>query len=377
MKEKPRLRIRLTLFVGLILFVSNTLLVLLLLYNLGAALAGFLIPIDGEMVEFYFADGMEARLLTIGIVIAVAATGLGTLLIYLLLGKVLYPLQALSDHMQRVDQENLLSPVEVTSNVREVDSLISSFNSMSAKLQKIFENQKYFSSFVAHEFRTPLAVAQTTIDVYRKQPEQGPDKLISQISEQISKLSMLVTQILNLASIQRVELKDLVPIGLLLDEVVEDLEGFAEENQVTLELCTSAMNCGREKQAPQVLGNHDLLYQAFFNLLENGIKYNHAGGCVSVEICSDNGKICVRIADTGCGIPAAEREKIFCPFYRCGQQSARKIQGNGIGLAFSKQVFDHHRGTLSLADTQRGSCFEVHLNEYVPARRSADEIADC
>ncbi len=372
MKRKPRLRVRLTIYVGSVLLISNTLLVLLLLYNFGSAISGFLVPIDGEMVEFYFQDGMEAKLLAIGIVIAVAATVLGILLTYVLLGKVLRPLQELSDHMQLVNQENLLCPADISSDVWEVDSLIDSFNSMSAKLQKIFEDQKYFSSFVAHEFRTPLAVVQTTIDVYKKQPDQAPDELISKVSEQISKLSMLVTQILNLVSIQRVELKESVPVCLLLAEAVEDLEGFAEENQVTLEL-----HCRPEEQAPQVIGNHDLLYQAFFNLLENGIKYNHAGGSVAVEVCREQGKVCVRVTDTGCGIPAADRENIFCPFFRCDHKNGRKIQGNGIGLAFSKQVFEHHKGSLSLAEAEVGSCFEVRLNEYIPARRTSDEIADC
>ena len=377
MKQKPRLRIRLTLCVGAILLISNTLLVLLLLYNFSTALMGFLIPIDGEMVECHFDDGMEAKLLTVGIVIAVVATGMGTLLTYILLGKVLRPLQELSDHMQRVDQENLLSPAGISSNVREVDSLIDSFNSMSAKIQKLFENQRHVSSFVAHEFRTPLAVIQTAIDVYKKQPDQEPDKLISQVSEQIAKLSMLVTQILNLSSIQRIELKERVPICLLLDEAMEDLEDFAQENQVTLELRAPIVNWGADEQTLQVIGNHDLLYQAFFNLLENGIKYNRAGGSVTVEIGGGNGKICVRISDTGCGIPAAEREKIYCPFYRCEHKSSRKIQGNGIGLAFAKQVFEHHKGSLSLLESRDGSCFQVCLNEYVPAGRITDAAADC
>ena len=377
-KEKPCLRFFLTLRIGGILLIGNTLLVLLLLYNLQAAFAGFLIPVNGEMTAYYFDDGLEAHLLFLGVIIAVGSTLLGTLLTYFVLGKVLRPLQQLSEHMRMVEQENSICSADIISEVREVDSLICSFNTMSSKLQDSFEKQKQFSSFIAHEFRTPLAVIQTKIDVFNKQPDQEPTDLVNHILNQVSRLSKLVSQILDLASIQRVELKEKIPVDMMLEEVTEDLEDYADEAQVSLQIEGIPTEKAFDTHAFQVIGNHDLLYQAFFNLVENGIKYNRAGGTVHVVIRNENGTVCVQISDTGGGIPIYAREKIFFPFFRCEQDHMGSIQGNGIGLSFSKQVVEHHRGSLILCDSEEGACFEVRLKEYIPIKRSMEhENPDC
>ena len=356
MKEKPRLRVRLTLLVGTILLVSNALLVLLLLYNFSAALAGFLIPVNGEMIEYHFVDGLEAQLLVLGIVIAVCTTALGTFLTYMLLGKVLRPLQQLTHHMEMVDQEDMICPAEITSRVCEVDSLITSFNSMTEKLQRTFDNQKQFSAFVAHELRTPLAVIQTKADVYRKSPDGTPEELIDLISAQVAKLSTLVTQIMDLANIQSEALRDRIPVRLLLEEVSDDLEEFAQERQVRLLLPESSAASETEMV---VVGNHNLLYQAFFNLMENGIKYNHAGGWVAVEFHEGEGMVCTRLTDSGGGIPEEEQEAIFRAFYRCERADAR---GHGIGLALTKRIIEHHKGVISQHNIEGGSCFDVCLH---------------
>ena len=359
--QKPRLKIKLSIYIGTILLISNTLLVMLLLYNLEVAFAGFLIPVNGEMVEYYFDDGFEARLLLIGVVIDLTATVFGTVFTYMVLNKVFRPLQKLSEHMLKVDRENAFSPIDLSSNAREIDSLITVFNTVNLKLYQKFEDQKQFSSFVAHEFRTPLAVMQTSIDVYKKRPQQSPEELVELVSQQVSKLSALVTQILKLSGIQRVELRERVPVNILLAEVMEDLEDFAESSQVELEDLTAG-------QSAQVIGSHDLLYQAFFNLVENGIKYNHAGGKVSASMYIQQGKVCVRIKNTGCTIPETVRDKIFLPFYRCEQKDGSKSKGYGIGLAFSRKVMEHHKGTLGLAEDSQDTCFEACLNEYDPEK---------
>lgn len=367
MKNKPKIRIFITLIVGLILLISNSLLVILLLYNFDVALAGFQIPVNGVMVNYYFDDGLEGKLLVIGIIIAISTTILGTVFTYFIMGKVLNPLQKLSDHMKISEKENLLEKTNIKSNLREIDSLIDSFNFMNEKLLAMFNNQKHFSSFVAHEFRTPLAIIQTNIEVYKKQPpeEKDHDKIISLISTQVSNLTMLVTQILNLVAIQRVELKDRVPINILLEEVVDDLEDYALEKNVTLNL-TFYDKGNKVTDIPvDIIGNHNLLYQAFFNLVENGIKYNVENGTVSIILNKFNDDIFIKICDTGCGIPENEKENIFIPFYRCKKTKTCNIQGNGIGLAFSKHVFDHHKCTISLDDKNdgKGTCFLVTMKE--------------
>ena len=338
MKKKIKLQQKLTLCVGLILLLSNLSLVALLLYNFQMTVSGFMIPFEGQSIEIYFADGLEKKLLILGIGIAIAATAVGTLLTWWILGRVLQPLKDLSRHMELTDRQNLVQQTQITADTREIASLIDSFNSMCSRQEQLFESQKNFASYAAHQLRTPLAVVQAELDVYRREPDRDPEDLLEKIGEQNSRMSTLVTQILNLSGIRRAELKDRIPVVTLLEEVMQDLEDFADEKCVSV----SAQNfCGEEVQ---VLGSHALLYQAFYNLVENGIKYNHPGGKVTVQIQTEQQKIRIRIQDTGPGIPEAERTQVFCPFYRCRQKDGP--EGSGIGLALAQQVLEHHKGAL-------------------------------
>ena len=357
---KRKIRTRITLIVGLILLISNLLLVSLLLLNFNMALNGFQVPINGELVTYYFSDNMEAYLFLAGVVVAILATVVGTVIIHLVLGKILLPLQKLSEHMQKSDRGNLLSYFESDTKIKEVDILISSFNSMNEKLRNIFENQEHFSSSVAHEFRTPLAIILTNLDVYKKQPDMDTDIVINVITEQVKKLSKLVTQILQLVSITRIELKELIPINLIIDEVIEDLEGYANEKEVSIEFNNSL----DEGEDIKTVGSHDLLYQAFFNLVENAIKYNKEKGKVFINVTQDEDNIFINIKDTGKGISKEDREKIFEPFYRGDKDRNSKINGNGIGLAFTKQVLNHHQSSIKLCDSDIGASFEIIMLTY-------------
>ena len=362
MKKKYSLRTWLTISVGTILFISNTLMVFLLFYNFFESLRGFQIEIGGELLEYYFDDGFEESLLVIGVILDIFFTTVGMMLTYWGLGKILKPLQELSLHMERSSTENIISEAKIESPIQEIDSLIGSFNVMSRRLKEAFMTQKEFSAYVAHEFRTPLAVMQTKIDVYRKDPEKEPEELVLHITEQIKKLTELVNCILEIAGIQKAELTDLVPVPLLIEEVMEDLEQKTMEKKIKISFEDDT--AGTEEEFPcQILGNHGLLYQAFFNVIENAIKYNHLGGRIMIHILDKEENIFVYIADTGYGVDEEEKNKIFHTFYRC-RSNNKEVKGHGIGLAFSKKVFEHHEGRIRLCDTDQGTCFEICLRKY-------------
>ncbi|WP_255298817.1 sensor histidine kinase [Bacillus cereus] len=80
-------------------------------------------------------------------------------------------------------------------------------------------------------------------------------------------------------------------------------------------------------------GNTDLLYRAFYNLVENGIKYNIDGGKVMIKVKSDKKQVMVEIKDTGIGIPDEEKKNIFEPFYRVDKSRSREWGGSGLGLS--------------------------------------------
>ena len=353
---KKSIKVQITMRVGITLFIGNMLLVLLLFYNFNASLAGFLIPIDNEIVQFYFDDGLEAYLLAAGITIAVVATAIGTSLTYMYISRTLKPIEDLANHMKAVNKQNIFETVHIPSNSLEAGIIIESYNTMSQKLLDIFNNQKHLSSFIAHEFRSPLAIIRAKIDLYNKDNEKNTERLIEDVSEQTDLLNHLITQILNLSEIQRTKLKDTIPLDLLMEEVIEDLSDFAERKKISVLLKHDSLN----DNSLQIIGNHNLLYQAFFNIVENGIKYNKENGKVIIEISSNKQNIHIKVSDTGCGISKKDREKIFLPFYRSNIKD--KIDGSGIGLTFSKMVFEHHNSTITLMDSGFGCCFDIVFN---------------
>lgn len=110
--------------------------------------------------------------------------------------------------------------------------------------------------------------------------------------------------------------KETIHLKAILQEVVAELSPIADEKEIQLYL---------EGEDHKVLGNIDLLYRAFYNIVENGIKYNHAGGAVNIQVQSRDHQIMVAIKDTGIGISDEEIKNIFEPFYRVDQSRSRAM----------------------------------------------------
>ncbi|MEH6933552.1 sensor histidine kinase [Bacillus sp. JJ783] len=111
-------------------------------------------------------------------------------------------------------------------------------------------------------------------------------------------------------------------------------------------------------------GNTDLLYRAFYNLVENGIKYNIDGGKVMIKVKSDKKQVMVEIKDTGIGIPDEEKKNIFEPFYRADKSRSREWGGSGLGLSIVQNIITKHNGNIVVTDNENGgTCFEITLGK--------------
>ena len=96
----------------------------------------------------------------------------------------------------------------------------------------------------------------------------------------------------------------------------------------------------------RLLGIPSLMEEVFYNLLDNGIKYNRAGGGVAVRIMETENKYVVSVSDTGMGIDAAELPHIFERFYRVDRSRHKAIEGTGLGLSIVKHGVIFHKGTV-------------------------------
>jgi len=111
-----------------------------------------------------------------------------------------------------------------------------------------------------------------------------------------------------------------------------------------------------------VHADRDLLYQAVLNVVSNAVKYTPEGGKVSISTYLENGSVVVHVADTGCGIPPEDIDRVFEKFYR-SRRSARAVGGTGLGLPLVKHVVETiHGGRVTLESRAgKGSVFRIFL----------------
>lgn len=279
----------------------------------------------------------------------------GGILTYFITDTALKPLNELSEEMKNKSVENLSNEITLSDKKDEIYDLTLSFNKMTNKLNDAFLMQKRFSNNVAHELRTPLTVMRTNLDVFkkRKNPTQDQyDELIEKMRNQLMRLSELVNSLLSLTNMEDIELSQTIHLKSLLKSICNDLFFIAEQKKVKINIT------GNEAL---IKGNYDLIYRAFYNIIENSIKYNYENGSIDINIEKDDMAI-ITIKDTGLGIPDDMKNDVFDLFFTVDKSRSRKLGGAGIGLSIVKSVIDNHNGNIEITNnSDSGTIFTVKL----------------
>ncbi|MDO4262397.1 MAG: ATP-binding protein [Eubacteriales bacterium] len=275
---------------------------------------------------------------------------------YYVAGRALLPVRRLGSRMDALQAGDLSQRLELPASDDEIARLSRSFNQMMERLDRAFSVQKQFSANAAHELRTPLAVIQARLELLDKygQPtaEQYEDACRS-VREQTKRLSHLVEVLLEMTDLQTVSRDDTVSLGALIEEVLCDLGGVAEEKQVSLL---------QEGESVTLTGSDLLLYRAVYNLTENAVKYNRPGGSVTVSCSRQGGDALVRVADTGIGVRPEDFQRIFDPFFRADKSRSRAMGGAGLGLALVRDIAALHGGSVRVAKSgPEGTVMELAL----------------
>lgn len=290
-------------------------------------------------------------------VLAMVIIGLSALgLTYRAVGKTLRPLKRLTDSVEAVDERNLDRRVEPDGAQGEVLVLTESFNGMLDRLEEAFLIQKSFAANAAHELKTPLAVIKSSLQVLEMNPHPETadyQEFMEDTGKSLERIIKTVEGLLSLANLASVETDQKAEVSALIRQAVQELSGKAKSAQVEMSVfCEEA----------EVNGNPSLLYRAFYNLIENAIKYNRVGGQVRIAIKPDKEHVMVQITDNGIGIEAEAVGHIFEPFFRADQSRSQKIPGSGLGLAVVKMILDKHEGEISVeSQAGKGTRFEICL----------------
>ena len=272
---------------------------------------------------------------------------------YFISGRALKPLSEFSRKIGEVEAQNLSASRLEENKVAELNQLSISYNKMLERLSEAFEVQRQFTANAAHELRTPLAVMQLQLDLYHagEYPDKSAEQTWKMIGEQTERLSKMVKTLLDMSELQTIARDEKIELDALVEEVLADLETLAREKEISLEKSCEELTMS---------GSDILIYRLVYNLVENAIKYNHPGGSVLVTAARRNGQICLRVEDTGNGIPEEMKERIFEPFFRLDKSRSRALGGVGLGLALVREIVRVHDGRITVLERAGGgTVFEV------------------
>lgn len=285
--------------------------------------------------------------------VALAATlGLVAGGAWLIARKALRPVTALTQTAERVTVRGLDQRIPAMTGNAEFNRLVTVFNEMLYRLEKSFTQATRFSADASHELKTPLARLQLELEQALENAPSGSaqQEVFSSLLDEVSRLKAIVQKLLllSLADAGRLQLqREPVNLTRVLECIIEDCRLQAPELTVEQDLAP-----GVEVQA-----DPELLEQALQNLATNAVKYNCERGRIRFELVRDGDNVLVRVANTGPGIPAANRERIFERFYRADKSRSGRVDGVGLGLSLSREIVRAHGGELVLKRSD-GECTE-------------------
>ena len=295
-------------------------------------------------------------ILALAFPIALALAAVGG---YILAGRLLAPVAAMARQARAIGAESLSERLPVVNPDDELGRLAAAFNQMLARLEDAFERLRRFTADASHELRTPLTAIRSVGEVALQEgldPAAYRDRIGSML-EETSRLTHLVESLLELTRADSGRLRlNRAPcdLGALVGKAVEDLRILSEERRQTL---TADLPVGL-----RVFADGDVLRQAVVNVLDNAIKYTPPGGEISVAVSARPGVVGIDVADSGPGIPAAHRDKIFERFYRIEKDRTRETGGSGLGLAIARWAVEANGGSIEVLDrAPQGSVFRIVL----------------
>jgi signal transduction histidine kinase len=238
----------------------------------------------------------------------------------------------------------------------EFDRLSLVLNRMLQRLEQSMQGMREVTDNLAHDLRTPLNRLRNRLELTQL---KDPDTVDYQKSQQdaiedVDTLINTFNSLLNIAQtesgVKRKQLES-IDLSLLMNGLGELYEVVAEEEKIGFEY--------QIEERLNVLGNQQLLAQAFTNLIDNAVKYTPKNGHINLQAIQQDESVIIMIRDTGLGIPKDQREHVFERFVRL--DNARSSVGNGLGLSLVKAVMDQHNAEIILGDNQPGLIITVRL----------------
>lgn len=313
-------------------------------------------------------DGMREYVRTI--FPAVAAGVLVAFIIALIMGlrftnTVIRPLYEISAEMEKVHTDELdfhfrhykYEELNVISNAttklaEEVRNHIHQIENEKRIRQEFFSN-------ASHELKTPITAIKGYAELLDNgfvQDEETKKSFVHRILKAADNMTTLINDILMISRLEAKEAEvtfSMVRMNPLVEEVFEAVEPIAADYQVTL---------WRECEPLVIEASTKQLRELLMNLISNGIKYNHPGGNVWVNIQNISGYMTIEVRDDGMGISEEDQRRVFERFYRVDKGRSKKMGGTGLGLSIVKHIVEFYEGNIQLkSELGKGSSFKIRI----------------
>ena len=264
------------------------------------------------------------------------------------------PVRELTQAVHAMAKGQLKQQVPVRSK-DEIGELTSTFNQMSADLQRSYEVRRQMTADIAHDLRTPLTVISGYIESLRDGVLKPTQERFEIIYTETRQLQRLVDDLRTLSLADAGELtimRQVIHPHELLEASAAAFQHQAEQRSIQIQTEPSEnvaqLNVDPERMA-QVLGN----------LVSNALRYTPDGGVIRLAAQNSGDSVLITVQDNGVGIAENILEHIFDRFYR-GDES-RQSSASGLGLAIAKAIVELHGGTIHAANSEAGAIFSIHL----------------
>lgn len=308
---------------------------------------------SSDFMETYLKNIIEAFLLS-----ALIAIIISCLILFSMVSKMTKPLKQIAEAAREYAKGNFFVRVDLIRN-DEIGELAAEFNKMGRELEVIDESRKSFISDVSHELRTPMTSITGFVDgiLDGTIPQEEEKKYLRIISNETKRLTKVVRSMLDLSRIEAGEIElaytkvsfDSIALSILLS--LED-----KINQKNIEIT------GLEDAAVNLCVDKDLIFQVFYNIIENAVKFVNEGGKIEFKSFVNSKNVEIVIRNTGETLSEEECENIFKRFYKVDKSRGLDRTGVGLGLNIALKIIHLHNGTIkATAKTGEYTEFKVVL----------------
>lgn len=266
----------------------------------------------------------------------------------------LRPLRAFRKVAQKVSARDLSHRMKVTGLPDELSDLALAVNFMLQRLDEDVQQLAQFSDDLAHELRSPMnnLMGKAQVTLSRDRPHEEYKQVLESCTEELERLSRMVSQMLFLASVSQPAAPlsfGTVDLQEEAEKVAELFSSSAEEKSMLLQVCGSAC----------VLGDRLMIQRAVSNLLSNAIRHGTPGSTITIMLAKQPDEVSLAVRNDGDGIESEHLPRLFDRFYRVHASRSRQQGGTGLGLAIVRSIMTLHQGRVTVESEGCSTTFRL------------------